>query len=137
MSTQPAEPSRGWLIAWREITAASAIIFAPRQRAGAAPRVTNFGSSVDRLANQGELQVERGAFPRTAFHGDFAGMFLNDAVGDGESQAGAAGLAVARRILGGEERIVNAVNVLLGDALAGIGDGYVHPGAVRGAHAQG
>src|SRR5579864_29274 len=137
MSTQPAEPWRGWLRARREITAASAIIFTPWQRAGAAPWATNLGSSADRLANQGKLQVERGAFPRAAFHGDFARMFLNDAVGDREPQAGAAGLAVARRILGGEEGVVNAVNVLLGDALAGVADGHIHPGPVAGAHTQG
>ena len=34
-----------------------------------------------------------------AFDVDFAGMFLNDAVGDGKAEAGAAGLAIAARSL--------------------------------------
>src|SRR6185437_7892982 len=96
-------------------------IFAPRQRAIAAPREINSKLGGNRLANQGKLQIERGAFPRAAFHGDLARVLLNDAVGDGEPQAGAAGLAVASRILGGEERVVDAVNVLLGDTFAGAG----------------
>src|ERR1700689_2429843 len=54
---------------------------------------------------------------------DFARVLLNDAVSDGEAEAGAAGLAVAARGLGGEERIVDAAQVLGSDAGAAVGNG--------------
>ena len=41
-----------------------------------------------------------------------------------------------RRGLGGEERIVDALNVLLRDAAAGVGDAHADPVAVGGGDAQ-
>ena len=60
--------------------------------------------------------------PIGAFDMDLSGMLLNDAVGDGKAQAGAAALPVAGRGFGGEERIVDALEVLGRDAGAGVGD---------------
>ena len=52
---------------------------------------------------------------------NLAGVLLNDAVGDGEAEAGAALVARLGRGLGGEERIVDALEVLGRDAGAGVG----------------
>ncbi len=65
---------------------------------------------------QGKLKIKRSAQSHLTLHVDFSGMFLNDAVGDGEAEAGAAGLPISARGLGGEERIVDAAQVLGGDA---------------------
>jgi len=51
-----------------------------------------------------------------AFDVNFSGVFLNDAVGDGEPQAGAAAVAGPDHGLGGEEGIVDALEVLGRDA---------------------
>src|ERR1700689_5787574 len=64
------------------------------------------------LPAQGEIQGEGGAFPRMAFYTNLASVFLDDAVGHGKTEAGAAGLAFAGRSLSSKERIVNALNVL-------------------------
>ena len=47
-------------------------------------------------------------------------MLLHDAVADGEAEAGALVLALLRFALGGEEGIVDAVEVLSLDACAGV-----------------
>ena len=53
-------------------------------------------------------------------------MLLDDAVSDGQAQARAALLALLRSGLGGEERIVDALNVFLRDSAAGVGDAHAH-----------
>ena len=53
---------------------------------------------------------------------NLAGVFLDDAVGNGEAQASAAAVAGPGRGFGGEERIVDALEVLGSDAGAGVGD---------------
>ena len=53
-------------------------------------------------------------------------MFLNDAVGDGEAQSRAAPVPGPGHGLGGEERIVNTLEVLGSDAAAGIGNQRGH-----------
>src|SRR5208283_5273962 len=64
--------------------------------------------------------MKRGAGADRAFDMDFAGVFLNDAVADGEAQAGAA--LVSGQSLGGKEGIVDALEMLGSDAGAGVGD---------------
>ena len=49
-------------------------------------------------------------------------MLLNDAVGDRQAQSGALALSFARRGLGGEERVVDALDMFLRNAGAGVGD---------------
>ena len=51
-------------------------------------------------------------------------MFLDDAVGHGEAQPGAAALTFFGRVLGREKRIVDALHVLRRDAGAGVGDAH-------------
>ncbi len=63
-----------------------------------------------------------------AFDVNFAGVFLDDAVGDGEAEAGAAAVAGLGRGFGGEEGIVDALEVLGRDAGAGVGDQRVRRG---------
>src|SRR5215831_10422367 len=53
-------------------------------------------------------------------------MLLDDSIGNGKSKAGAAILALLRGRLGGEERIVDALNVFLRDAGAGIRNPDTH-----------
>ncbi len=67
-----------------------------------------------------ELQLEGGADADLAFDVDLAGVLLHDAVADGEAKAGAFVLALLGFALGGEEGIVDAVEVLLLDAAAGV-----------------
>ena len=64
--------------------------------------------------------MKRGACADRAFDMDFAGVLLNDAVADREAEAGAA--FVAGQGLGGEERIVDALEMLGSDAGTGVGD---------------
>ena len=64
-------------------------------------------------------------------HANLARMFLNDAVGDGKAEAGTAGLAFARRGLGGEEGIVDALDVLGGNARSGVRNAHANAVAVH------
>src|SRR6266851_7177581 len=70
------------------------------------------------------------------FYANLSSMFLNDAVGDGKSQAGASGLAFAGRGLGGKERIVDALDVLGSDARSRVGYAHANALAVQSGHAQ-
>src|SRR5580692_834537 len=90
----------------------------------------------DCLPAHGEVQGESGSLARMTLHANLAGMFLDDAVGDGEAQTGAAGLAFARRSLGGKERIVDALNVLGSDAASGVGHRYADTLSIERGHAQ-
>src|SRR5271165_1878959 len=79
-------------------------------------------SGIDRLPYHGEFHGERRASAGLAVHADLPGMFLNNAVGHGKSQPGAAALAGLGRglVLGGEEWIVDAVNMFLRDTRTGV-----------------
>ena len=66
--------------------------------------------------------MESGAGADGALDMNLAGMLLDDAVGDGKTQAGAAAVAGFGHGLGGEKRIVDALEVLGSDAGAGVGD---------------
>src|SRR5580704_10587212 len=96
-----------------------------------------FGLRGNSLPAQGEIQGEGGAFPRMAFYTNLAGVFLDDAVGHGKAETGAAGLAFAGRSLSSKERIVNALNMFGRDAGSGVGDGHADALAVERRHAQG
>src|ERR1700761_1265024 len=78
-------------------------------------------SGTDRLPDHGKFHDECGSAAGHAVDANLTGMFLNDAVGHGESQACAARVAGFGFVLGGEERIVDTMNVLLRNAGAGIG----------------
>ena len=56
-----------------------------------------------------------------AFDVNFAGVFLNNAVRNGEAKAGAAPLA-KQHVFGGEKRIVDALEMFRRNARAGIGN---------------
>ena len=86
--------------------------------------------------NQWKIQGEGGAFARAALHADIARVFLDDAVGDRKSKTGAAILAFGGRRLGGEKWIVDAVNVFLRNARAGVGDAHADEFAVQRRHVQ-
>src|ERR1700739_2461835 len=84
--------------------------------------VITAASDMNGLPDQGEIQGEGGSFARTALHADVSRMFLDDAVGDRKSKTGAAILTFRRRGLGGEEWVVNTMDVLLGDDRTGVGN---------------
>src|SRR6266851_8385048 len=88
-------------------------------------------SDMDDLSDQRKIQGEGGAFARAALHADIARVFLNDAVGDRKSKTGAAILALRGRRLGGEKWIVDALNVFLRNARAGVGDAHADEFAVQ------
>src|SRR5579875_2277415 len=69
-----------------------------------------------------ELKPEGGADTELALGVHLAAVLLDDAVGDGESEAGALVLPLPGRGFGGEERIVDAVHVLGRDAAAAVLD---------------
>ena len=54
---------------------------------------------------------------------NFSGMFLDDAVGDRQTESRAAPIAWRGRRLGGKEGIVDPLQVLGSDAGAGVGVG--------------
>src|SRR5437763_14461537 len=64
-------------------------------------------------------------------------MFLNNAVGHREAEAGAPALAIARRRLGSEEWIIDASEIFARNAAAGIAHVYGHAGAIAGFDLQG
>ncbi len=63
-----------------------------------------------------ELKLEGSADADFALDVNLAGVLLHDAVADGKAQAGALVLAFLRLGLGGEEGIVDAVQMLALDA---------------------
>src|SRR5271165_3104988 len=88
-------------------------------------------SGIYDLPEHREFHGERGALSGCAVHVNFAGMFLDDAVRHREPQPRTAGIAaLGLLVLGGEERIVNAMNVLLRNTTAGVGHSDAHVVAV-------
>src|SRR5208282_913190 len=85
-------------------------------------------SGIDRLPHQGEFHREGSALAGLAVHTDLPGVLLNDAVGHGKPQPGATTVAGFRLglVLGGEKRIVDAVNMFLRDARTGVGNYHLH-----------
>src|SRR5215471_1343393 len=93
-------------------------------------------SDIDSLPHQREVEIESCALLGRALDANLASVLLNDAVGDGKPQPGAPALAILRRSLGGEKRVVNALNVLLRNAFSGIGNHHAHTTAVRSGDSQ-
>src|SRR5271168_3553798 len=89
-----------------------------------------------RCRYQRKIQGEGCAFAWAALHADVASVFLDDAVSDGKAKTGAATLAFGRRVLGREEGIVDALNVFLGDAGAGVRDANTDKFSVQRGYSQ-
>src|SRR6476646_7604562 len=81
-------------------------------------------SDIDSLPRQRKIQVESCAPAGMALHANLSRMFLNNSVGHGQAQACAFALAFARRRLRREKRIVDALDVLLGNAGPGVSHDY-------------
>src|SRR5580704_6909654 len=88
------------------------------------------------LPAEREIEREGRASAGMTLHANLARVLLNDAVGDRKSEAGAAGLAFARRSLRSKERIVNALNVFRRDARPGVGHTHADALAVERGYAQ-
>src|SRR6185369_16072342 len=93
-------------------------------------------SDIDSLPREREIQVEGCASPGMAFHPNLPGMLLNDSVSHGKTQAGAFALAFTRGRFGGEERVVDALDVFLRDTAAGVGDDHADPVPVGGGYTE-
>src|ERR1700677_5202837 len=84
-----------------------------------------------------ELQLEGCAHAKLAFYMDLSGVLLHDAVGDRESKPGTFVLALLRLRLGGEERVVDTMEVLALDATARVLDAHQHTArAIEGRNLQ-
>src|SRR4051794_21194093 len=79
-------------------------------------------SGMDRIPRQRKLKMEGCAGADRALHVDFSRVFLDDAVGHGEAEPRAPLVPRLGSGLGGEEWIVDALQVLGSDAGAGIAD---------------
>src|ERR1035441_9745635 len=77
-------------------------------------------SGIDDLSYHWEFHDEGRALARRTLHVDLACMLLDDPVGHRKPQPGAAAVPGLGLVLGGEERIVDAMNVFLGDATSGV-----------------
>src|ERR1700751_903526 len=69
-------------------------------------------SGMDRIPQQRKLKMEGCAGSNRALDADFPGMFLDDAVRHGEAESRAAPVSRFGSGLGGEERIVDTLQVL-------------------------
>src|SRR5436305_6289200 len=83
-------------------------------------RGTTASSDIDGFPRKREIQIKRSAFARLALHSDLPRVLLDDAVGDTQTEACPPVLAIPRRCLGSEKRIVDAPDMLLRDAASSI-----------------
>src|SRR5579863_10334046 len=89
------------------------------------PEITA-ASDMDGLPAERKIQSKSGARPRRALDANFARVLLNDAVGHGETKARAAVLAFFGRGLGGEERVVNSLNMIGCNPRSCVGNAHAH-----------
>src|SRR5277367_4015975 len=92
-------------------------------------------SDIDSLPDQREVEIEPGAFARTALDANLPRMLLNDSVTHRQTQPRAPRLAFARR-LGGEERVIDALDVLLCDSRPGVRNYHADPVSIGGSDPQ-
>src|ERR1700730_212412 len=84
------------------------------------------GSDCRTCAGRWELQLEGSAYTELALDVYLPGMLLHDSVADGKSEAGAFGRPIHWLGLGGEEGVVDAVEMFPFDAASGVLDTYQH-----------
>src|SRR5258705_7799486 len=83
-------------------------------------------SDIHSLLHERKIEVKSRAVVGRTLHTDLAGVLLDDPVGYGKSQPGAAFLAIGRRGFCGEEWIVNALYMFLRNSAAGIGHPHTY-----------
>src|ERR1044071_4687932 len=116
--------------------ASSSIIrMEPALPASVRGRVKTAASDIDCLSH-GKFQLELGPLPGLRIHADLACVFLNDSVSYGEAQARATRLPLTRDVLGGEEGIVNLVDMFRRNARAAVTDIYLHAVTIGRADVQ-
>src|SRR5882724_10920072 len=93
-------------------------------------------SDSDGLLHQREIQIEGGTTAGLAFHSNLPRMLLNNAVGHRQAQARSFTLAFTRRGFGGEEWIVDALDMLLRNARPGVRHDHTYAIAVGCRHPQ-
>src|SRR5664280_205452 len=93
-------------------------------------------SGIDRLSHHGKLHDECRALTGRAVDANLAGMFLDDTVGHRQSQPCATAVSRLRFVLGGEERIVDAMDMLLRNSCTRIRYLHLYVMAIGGADHQ-
>src|ERR1022692_3571951 len=114
--------------------ALSGISFKLRRAADATSDMAT--SDMDCLPYEREVQGKGCTFAGAALYPNISRMFLNDSVGHGKPQAGAAILALGGGCFGGEEWIIDALNVFLSNAGAGVGDAHADEFAIHRGYVQ-
>src|SRR5580700_8737498 len=84
-------------------------------------RATTAASGIDCLSHQREIEIESCAFAGAALHANLAGVLLNDSVTYRQAQSRALGLPFTDA-LGGEEWVVDPMNVFLRNAASSVGN---------------
>src|SRR5207247_8870539 len=104
----------------------------PEREGWASPgcRMMTTASDIDCLPHQREFEIESRAFAGMTFDPNFSRMLLNNAIRHRKSKSRTFALAFARRGFSGEERVVNAMNVVLRYTAAGIGNNAAYPVAL-------
>src|SRR6476646_5754965 len=98
-------------------------------------RVKTAALDIDCLSHW-KFQLELCSLARLRVHADLACMLLNNSVCDGKAKARAAGLTFARNVFGGEERVINPVDVLRRDSGAAVTDVHLNAVSVGRADVQ-
>src|SRR5438876_2164246 len=93
-------------------------------------------SDIRSLPDQRKIKIEGRSFVGRALHANLASVLLDNPISHRKPQTGAAFLTILGRSFGGEERIVNALNMLLRDSAAGVGDDNAHSVAIRSQNSQ-
>src|SRR5437016_364518 len=100
-------------------------------------RETMASSDIDSLPGHWEIQVKRSSFAGAALDANLSRMFLDNAVSNRKAQTCTAALAFPGGCLRGEERIVDALNVLLGNTGAGVGNDDTDALPIRSGNPEG
>src|SRR6185437_1347208 len=114
----------------RMAVSSSMIRMVPAAVLSTGARLNTATSDIDSLSNQRKFKAEDRALPGRAFHPDLSRVFLNNPVCYGQTQPRPPCLALPRRCLGGEERVVNFLDVLRRNARSCIANIHFHVGPV-------
>src|SRR5579863_6650927 len=93
-------------------------------------------SDIHSLSGEREVEIKSCTCAAPALHPDLAGMFLNNSIRDRQTQSCATALAPWRAGLGGEERIVDSLNVFLRNPSARIRHNDTDPFTIRRRNAE-
>src|ERR1700751_4606180 len=103
---------------------------------GGAAEMASVASDMRGFPQHRKFKIERGSGAQVACYVYLPGVFLDNAVCDGKTEARSTSLSLYGRGLGGEERIVDPLQMFRRDTRAGIGDGDADVSVHLGGNAQ-